>query len=118
MERRQNAGTAIITTFTSRIRVVINKGSVSVCDYPQCLCVSELVQREGNTLERKRDYQRGRETFFYCPLSILNLKEKHLYKSTDTLKAFVAAVISALQTESMICGGVQGWSHLWSFFTM
>lgn len=72
-EPRQEAETAIITTTTSTIRPVINRGSVCVCIMClQCVCVQwkwlKVVQRGGNTRERRRDYRRGRETFLLLPI--------------------------------------------------
>lgn len=83
-EPRQEAETAIITTTTSTIRPVINRGSVCVCIMClQCVCVQwkwlKVVQRGGNTREREGGIIGGEERrSFYCPLSILNLKVNHL----------------------------------------
>lgn len=71
-ERWQEAETTIITRTTSRIRLVINRGSVCVCD----VCVHrksfKVVQRGGNTLAGKRDYRRERETLLLLPIKHLN----------------------------------------------
>lgn len=64
VERRQEAETAIITTTTSRIRPVINRGSVCVCVNVATECVCGGRTLESYKLEETAQTIRGKERGF------------------------------------------------------